>query len=90
VPCVAVSPLIGGRAVKGPADRMLARLAGGTSPAHVAACYPGLIDALVVDEHDAHDLADLGDVRPIVTRTLMRDADARRALAEAALGGVHA
>ena len=37
-PAVAVSPLIGGRAVKGPADRMLARLAGGTSPAHVAAC----------------------------------------------------
>ena len=33
VPCVAVSPLIGGRAVKGPADRMLVRLAGGTSPA---------------------------------------------------------
>ncbi|MGH3056247.1 MAG: 2-phospho-L-lactate transferase, partial [Gaiellaceae bacterium] len=32
VPCVAVSPLIGGRAVKGPADRMLLRLAGGTSP----------------------------------------------------------
>jgi LPPG:FO 2-phospho-L-lactate transferase len=90
VPCVAVSPLIGGRAVKGPADRMLARLAGGTSPAHVAGRYPGLIDALVIDERDAQDLAGLGDVRPIVTRTLMRDADARRALAEAALGGVHA
>jgi LPPG:FO 2-phospho-L-lactate transferase len=90
VPCVAVSPLIGGRAVKGPADRMLARLAGGTSPAHVAGCYPGLIDALVVDERDAHDVAGLGDVRPIVTRTLMRDADARRALAEAALGAVRA
>src|SRR4029079_4181674 len=39
VPCVAVSPLIGGRAVKGPADRMLGRLAGGTSPADVAGCY---------------------------------------------------
>jgi len=90
VPCVAVSPLIAGRAVKGPADRMLVRLAGGTSPAHVAACYTGLIDAIVVDERDAHDLAGLADVRPIVTRTLMRDADARRALAEAALGGVHA
>jgi LPPG:FO 2-phospho-L-lactate transferase len=90
VPCVAVSPLIAGRAVKGPADRMLVRLAGGTSPAHVAACYTGLIDAVVVDERDAHDLAGLADVRPIVTRTLMRDADARRALAEAALGGVHA
>ena len=39
VPCVAVSPLIGGRAVKGPAADMLARLAGGTSPAQVTQCY---------------------------------------------------
>ena len=84
VPSVAVSPLIGGRAVKGPADRMLARLAGGTSPAHVARCYEGLIDALVVDEADADDLADV-DVRPIVTQTLMRDADSRLRLAEAVL-----
>jgi len=90
VPCVAVSPLIGGWAVKGPADRMLARLAGCTSPAHVASCYPGLIDALVVDEADAGSLDGLGDVRPIVTRTLMSDADARRRLAEAVLGAVPA
>ena len=86
VPSVAISPLIGGRAVKGPADRMLARLAGGTSPGHVAGTYPGLIDALIVDEADAHDLAGLGEVRPIVTQTLMADTDARRRLAEAALG----
>jgi LPPG:FO 2-phospho-L-lactate transferase len=84
VPAVAVSPLVGGRAVKGPADRMLARLAGGTSPAHVASCYAGLIDALVVDEADADDTASL-PVRPIVTRTLMVDGDARRRLAEAVL-----
>jgi LPPG:FO 2-phospho-L-lactate transferase len=84
VPCVAVSPLIGGRAVKGPADRMLARLAGGTSPAHVAGCYEGLIDALVLDEADADDLEGLA-VQPIVTRTLMSDDEARRRLAEAAL-----
>jgi len=90
VPAVAVSPLIGGRAVKGPADRMLARLAGGTSPAHVAAQYAGLIDALVVDEADAHDLDGLAEVRPIVTRTLMTDPDARKRLAEAALGAVPA
>jgi LPPG:FO 2-phospho-L-lactate transferase len=88
VPAIAVSPLIGGRAVKGPADRMLARLAGGTSPAHIAGEYEGLIDALVVDEADAHDLAGLGEVRPIVTRTLMTDAEARRRLAEVALGAV--
>jgi LPPG:FO 2-phospho-L-lactate transferase len=84
VSAVAVSPLIGGRAVKGPADRMLARLAGGTAPAHVASCYPGLIDALVVDRADADELAGL-EVRPIVTETLMRDAATRRRLAAAAL-----
>ena len=43
VPVVGVSPLIGGKAVKGPADAMLDRLAGGTSPAHVAGCYPDLL-----------------------------------------------
>ena len=90
VPCVAVSPLIGGRAVKGPADRMLQRLAGGTSPRHIAGCYSGLIDALVVDEADGDDLDSLAEVRPIVTRTLMSDADARRRLAEVALGAVPA
>jgi LPPG:FO 2-phospho-L-lactate transferase len=82
VPCVAVSPLIGGKAVKGPADRMLNRLAGGTAPSQVASCYKGLIDALVYDESDGE--VEL-EVRPIVTRTLMTDADARRRLAEAAL-----
>jgi LPPG:FO 2-phospho-L-lactate transferase len=81
--CVAVSPLIGGRAVKGPADRMLRRLAGGTTPSHVASCYAGLIDALVLDEAD--DASSL-DVEPIVTSTLMTDAATRRSVAEAALG----
>ncbi|MGZ4354175.1 MAG: 2-phospho-L-lactate transferase [Gaiellaceae bacterium] len=85
VPCVAVSPLIGGRAVKGPADRMLARLAGGTRPADVASTYAGLIDVLVVDEADAEDLGGLAGVRPVVAKTLMVDADARRRLAEAVL-----
>ena len=88
VPLVAVSPLIAGRAVRGPADRMLARLAGGTSPAHVASTYPGLIDALLVDEADADDLDGLDGVRPIVTRTLMSGEGARKRLAEAALGAV--
>ena len=47
-----MSPLVGGRAVKGPVDRMLTRLAGGTTAAHVASVYAGLIDAIVVDESD--------------------------------------
>jgi LPPG:FO 2-phospho-L-lactate transferase len=81
-PCVAVSPLIGGKAVKGPADRMLNRFEGGTTPIEVASCYRGLIDALVYDEADGE--VEL-DVRPIVTKTLMTDAASRRRLAEAAL-----
>jgi LPPG:FO 2-phospho-L-lactate transferase len=87
VPCVAVSPLIGGRAVKGPAGDMLARLAGGTGAEQVTTCYLGLIDALVFDEADAIDadaVSALG-VRPLVTRTLMVDRAAARRLAETAL-----
>jgi LPPG:FO 2-phospho-L-lactate transferase len=87
VPCVAVSPLIGGRAVRGPAADMLQRLQGGTTPRQVTDCYLGLIDALVFDVADAEHadaVAALG-VRPVVTHTLMSDADARRRLAEACL-----
>jgi LPPG:FO 2-phospho-L-lactate transferase len=90
VPCVAVSPLIGGRAVKGPAAEMLTCLSGGTSAAHVAQCYAGLVDALVFDEVDMRDadaVSGLG-VRPILTSTLMRDAATRRRLAEATLDAV--
>ena len=84
VPCVAISPLIGGSAVKGPADRMLARLAGGTTPTHVASCYEGLIDTLVVDEVDAQG-AFPAPPRIVAAQTLMRDQEAARRLATAVL-----
>jgi LPPG:FO 2-phospho-L-lactate transferase len=86
-PVVGVSPVIAGKAVKGPADAMLDRLAGGASPAHVASCYPDLLDALVIDEADAQgaDALQAAGVRPIVTRTLMTDREAARRLAEAVL-----
>jgi len=80
--CVAVSPLIAGRAVKGPLDRMLARMAGGTSPAHVTDCYKGLIDALVIDRSDAP--ADAA-VPVVVADTLMTDPVAARRLAKTVL-----
>ncbi|MDQ3669221.1 MAG: 2-phospho-L-lactate transferase [Actinomycetota bacterium] len=82
VRCVAVSPIVGGKAVSGPLDRMLSRMAGGTTPAHVTDCYLGLIDALVIDEADAPAEA---DVELAVTRTLMDNRDAARRLAERAL-----
>ena len=84
-PCIAISPLIDGKAVKGPADRMLARLAGGTTPAHVASCYEGLIDVLVVDEADRPDAPILGLRNTVVTETLMTDVSAARRLAAAAV-----
>jgi LPPG:FO 2-phospho-L-lactate transferase len=87
--CVAVSPLIGGRAVKGPLDRMLSRMAGGTTPWHVADCYEGLVDALVIDAADETTAVATRGSRTVprlpVTRTLMDTRDAARRLAETVL-----
>lgn len=82
VPCVAISPLIGGSAVTGPAARMLTRMAGGATPSHVTDRYKGLIDAFVIDESDAPAEA---DVELVATSTLMSDRDAERRLAETVL-----
>jgi LPPG:FO 2-phospho-L-lactate transferase len=79
---VAVSPLVGGKAVTGPLARMLTRMAGGTTPAHVTRCHEGLIDALVIDESDAPASV---DVDLVVTSTLMHDRGAEQRLAEVAL-----
>jgi len=89
---VAISPLIGGRAVKGPADAMFTSLAGGTGAGQVTDCYKGLIGALVLDEADGDDAEAVAErgVRPLVTRTLMSEPDARRALVETVLGLVPA
>jgi LPPG:FO 2-phospho-L-lactate transferase len=89
---VAVSPLIGGRAVRGPADAMFTSLAGGTGAGQVTDCYRGLIGSLVLDEADADDAeaVEARGVRPLVTRTLMSEPEARRGLVEAVLGLVPA
>ena len=89
---VAVSPLIGGRAVKGPADAMFTSLAGGTGAGQVTDCYEGLIGSLVLDEADADDAEAVAErgVRPLVTRTLMSEPEARRGLVETVLGLVPA
>jgi LPPG:FO 2-phospho-L-lactate transferase len=82
VRCVAVSPLVGGKAVTGPLDRMLSRMAGGTAPRQVTECYKGLIDVLVIDEADAPANA---DVELVVARTLMHDRNAASSLAKRVL-----
>jgi LPPG:FO 2-phospho-L-lactate transferase len=80
VPIVAVSGIIGGKALKGPADRMLASLGGVSSATAVASHYTPLITHFVLDAVDA-DLkpeVDALRVRTLVTDTIMTD-DAARA-----------
>ncbi len=87
---VAVSPIVGGRALKGPADRMLVALGHEPSAAGVARLYADFLDVLVLDTEDselAPEVEALG-IRPTVTNTIMHDAASRRALALATLGAV--
>ena len=89
-PVIAISPIVGGQAIKGPADKMLASLGYDVSATAVAKMYADFLDALVLDEQDASlagEVASAG-VRTVVTDTIMRDAATRRALAEAALRAV--
>ncbi len=70
---VAVSPIVAGRALKGPADRMLAELGHEPSVVGVARLWAPYAAALVIDEADAGragDIEALG-VRPVVARTVM-------------------
>ena len=86
----AVSPIIGGRALKGPAARMLESLGHESSATGVAKLYADVLDVLVIDEEDralASDVEALG-ITPIVTNTIMRDAASRRALAEVTLESI--
>lgn len=79
---VAVSPLIGGRALKGPADRVMASLGLPPGNAGVAEAYRGLISTLVVDTQDGGEAADMTGVEVMVTDTRIADADRAMELAE--------
>ena len=85
---VAMSPIVAGRALKGPADRMLTSLGHESSALGVARLYTGLADRFVLDEADAGlapDVEALG-MRAHVLPTVMRDDAGRAALARALMG----
>ncbi len=84
-PVVAVSPVVGGRAVKGPTAKIMAELGVPVTNAAVAAHYEGLIDGLVLDRADQAEAAELA-VPALVTETVMTSLEDRIALAAAALG----
>ena len=84
---VAVSPIVGGHALKGPADRMMTELGVESTAAGIARLYAPIASTLVIDTVDA-DLA--GDVeaagmRCVVMPTVMTTPDAARSLALACL-----
>ena len=87
---VAVSPIVGGRPVKGPADRLMGPLDMEVSSVGVARAYRDVCATLVIDDADAADSARVEalGVRPVVTDTLMRDARIAAALARETLAAV--
>lgn len=87
VPVVGVSPIIGGRALRGPADRMLRSLGGEATARAVAARYAGSVDGFVIDTADADlegPVTALG-LSVLVTDTIMVDEAARGRLAAATM-----
>lgn len=83
-PVVAVSPLIGGAAVKGPTAKIMAEFSVPTTARAIADHYRGLIDGLVIDVADEGQRGDLG-VAARVTRTLMAGDEDRERLAREVL-----
>lgn len=85
---VAISPIVAGRAVKGPADRMLEALGHEPAAPGVARMYADFCDKFVLDAQDAHlsgDVHALG-IETIALDTIMTDHDAAVRLARAMLG----
>jgi LPPG:FO 2-phospho-L-lactate transferase len=86
-PVVAVSPIVGGRAVSGPAAKLLTARGLEASPRGVARAYRPWLDALVIDAADRRDAADLerDGVRAVIADALMPDAAAEARVARVVL-----
>ncbi|MGK2966775.1 MAG: 2-phospho-L-lactate transferase [Tepidiformaceae bacterium] len=87
---VAVSPIIAGQVIKGPAAKMLQTLGHEVSAVGVAKIYQGLIDVMVIDEQDralAPRIEAL-EMRCVVTDTIMADAERKAALARVVVEAV--
>jgi LPPG:FO 2-phospho-L-lactate transferase len=83
-PTIAISPIIGGRAVKGPTAKMMAEIGLDPSARAVAEWYGDLLDGYIVDHADAADMAGLHP-RIFVTKTLMLTLEDRETLARVVL-----
>lgn len=84
---VAICPLVGGKALKGPADRLMDELGYESSVVGVARLYAPFAGTLVIDQQDAAhaDAVRAAGLRCVVTDTIMRDPTTAAALCETAL-----
>ncbi len=91
-PRIAVSPIVGGQALRGPAAKMMAELGDEVSCVGVARRYAGLCDALVIDTTDAAEAAAIEalGMRALVTSTVMETDDDKETLAHDIVGFVEA
>lgn len=87
-PIAAISPIVGGRAIKGPAAAILASLGHDVSAEGVARLYADMGDVFVLDQEDAELAVSIGNetgLRCVVTDTVMRDVATKESLARATL-----
>ncbi|MGQ0510991.1 MAG: 2-phospho-L-lactate transferase CofD family protein [Betaproteobacteria bacterium] len=87
-PVIAVSPIVGGRALRGTAGKMMAELGHDASALRASMEYLRLADGFVLDTEDAAqaDAVRANGMEVLVTQTIMRSAEDRVALAQAVLG----
>jgi LPPG:FO 2-phospho-L-lactate transferase len=87
---VAISPIVGGRALKGPADLVMASLGHEVSPVGVAGLYRGLVDSFVLDVVDADRSGDIEalEMRPVVRDTIMSGPEEAARLAKDVLDAI--
>ncbi len=84
---VAISPIVGGAPIKGPADKLMLGLKMEVSPVGVARYYRDFLDVMVIDKQDEHlldEIEDLG-IPAVATNTIMRDSAAKKSLAQKVL-----
>ncbi len=84
---VAISPIVGGMALKGPADRMLSELGHEPSVVGIARLYTSIAASLVIDPVDAHlaDAVEAAGMRAVITPSVMSSPDVGAELARVAL-----
>ncbi|HXJ02707.1 MAG TPA: 2-phospho-L-lactate transferase [Micropepsaceae bacterium] len=84
---MAVCPLVGGKSLKGPSDKMMAELGYDVSAAGVARLYRDICSIFVIDETDADEIPTIADmgVKPLVLPTVMRTLEDKERLARAIL-----